>query len=120
MRVGIRLDMPLYPVNVVVGLVDLPDCISTVLVQGLHRELRQQLAPGLTFGRSFLAVFLSGQDLSPLFIQRVLFFFELQLLPLQAPGYSNEFSLKAFLVEGSSGTMNSLSPRLPSSSDSGI
>ena len=38
-RVGIRLDMPLYPVHVVVGLVGLPDFISAVLVQGLQRRI---------------------------------------------------------------------------------
>ena len=39
MRAGVRLDMPLYPVHVVVGLVDLSDCISVVLAQGLHRQI---------------------------------------------------------------------------------
>ena len=53
-------------------------------------ELRQQLASGVTFDRSFLAVFLSGQDLSPPFIQHVLLFFELLLLPLQASSCGNE------------------------------
>ena len=38
-RAGVRLDMPLYPVHVVVGLVDLPDCILTVLAKGLHRQI---------------------------------------------------------------------------------
>ena len=38
-RVGVRLDMPLYPVHVVVGLVDLSDCISTVLAQGLRHRI---------------------------------------------------------------------------------
>jgi len=38
-RVGVRLDMPLYPIHVVVGLTDLPDCILMVLAQGLHRRI---------------------------------------------------------------------------------
>ena len=38
-RVGVRLDMSLYPIHVVVGLVDLPDCILTLLVQGLRRQI---------------------------------------------------------------------------------
>ena len=38
-RVGVRLDMPFSPVHVVVGLAGLPDCISTVLVQGLHHQI---------------------------------------------------------------------------------
>ena len=63
-------------------------------------ELRQQLAPRVTFDRSLLVVFLSGQDLSPPFIQCILLGFELSLLLLQGPGYSNELSLEAFLVEG--------------------
>ena len=38
-RVGVRLDMPLYPIHVVVDLVDLHDCVSTVLAQGLCRRI---------------------------------------------------------------------------------
>ena len=37
--VGVQLNMLLCPVHVVVGLVDLPDCILTVLAQGLHRRI---------------------------------------------------------------------------------
>ena len=40
-RAGVRLDMPLYPVHVVVGLVGLPDCISTVWLKGFVVELWQ-------------------------------------------------------------------------------
>ena len=36
-RAGVRLDVPLYPIHVVVSLVDLPDCDSMVLAQGLRR-----------------------------------------------------------------------------------
>lgn len=62
-------------------------------------ELRQQLTPRITFDRSFLALFLSGQDLSPPLIQHVLLFFELLLLPFQAPSCGNELLLEAFLIE---------------------
>ena len=38
-RAGVRLDMPFFPVHVVVGLVDLPNCILTVFAQGLLRRI---------------------------------------------------------------------------------
>ena len=47
-----------------------------------------------------MAVFLSGQDLSPPFIKRILLVFELLLFLFQAPGCSNKLSLEAFLFEG--------------------
>ena len=56
--------------------------------------------PRVTFNRSLLAVFPSGQDLSPPFAQRILLFFELLLLPLEDLSCSNKQSLEAFLVEG--------------------
>ena len=49
--VGVRLDMPLYPVHVVVGLLDLPDYISTVLAQGLRRRI---VAAACVWGSSLL------------------------------------------------------------------
>ena len=55
--------------------------------------------PRVTFDMSLSDILLGVQDLSPPFIQCVLFFFEMPLLPLQAPSCGNELSLKAFLVE---------------------
>ena len=68
--------------------------------KGLVIKLRQQLALRVTFDRSLVAVFLSGQDLSPPFIKCVLFSFELLLFLFQAPSYGDELSLEAFLFEG--------------------
>ena len=69
-------------------------------LKGLIIELWQQLALRVTFNRSLMAVFLSGQDLSPPFIKCILFGLELLLLLLQAPGCGDELSLEVFLVEG--------------------
>ena len=63
-------------------------------------ELRQQFTSRVTFDRSFLAVFLSDHDLGPPLIQRVLLFFELILLPLQALSCGNELLLEAFFIDG--------------------
>ena len=48
-------------------------------------ELRQQLAPRVTFDRFLLVVFLSGQDLSPSIVEHVLFSLKLLLFLFQAP-----------------------------------
>ena len=69
-------------------------------LKGFIVELWQQLALGVTFGRSLMAVLLGGQDLGPPFIERVLFSFELLLLLFQAMHYGDELSLEAFLFEG--------------------
>ena len=47
-----------------------------------------------------MAVLLGGQDLSPPFIERILFSFELLLFLFQAPSCGDELSLEAFLLEG--------------------
>ena len=69
-------------------------------LKGFVIELRQHLSPRVTFDRSLVTVFLSGQDLSPPFIERIMFGFELLMFLFQAPGCSNELSLEAFLFEG--------------------
>ena len=69
-------------------------------LKGFIIELCQQLALRVTFNRSLVAVFLSGQDLSPPFIECILFGFELLLFLFQETNYSDELSLEAFLFEG--------------------
>ena len=61
-RAGVWLDVPLYPVHVVVGLVDLHILFRRYCLKGFVIELWQQLALGVTFGRSLVAVLLGGQD----------------------------------------------------------
>jgi hypothetical protein len=84
-RAGVRLHMPLCPVHVVVSPVGLPDCISMVLAQGLHRQIEAAACAGVTFYGSLRAVLFGRQDHGPPFIERVLFSFELLLLLFQAP-----------------------------------
>ena len=47
-----------------------------------------------------MAVFLIGQDLSPPFIERILFSIELLLFLFQASSCGDELSLEVFLIEG--------------------
>ena len=69
-------------------------------LKGFVVELWQQLALGVTFGRSLVVVLLGTQDLGPPFIKRILLSFELLLFIIQAPRYDDELSLETFLFEG--------------------